>query len=51
MATASEFKDSLDHPVMFVVLISVAVICFTSILTWGAKAAGIPGLAALTQHP
>lgn len=46
-----EFRDSLDHPVVFVVLISIAVICMTSMFTWGAKAANLPGLAALTQHP
>lgn len=46
-----EFRDSLDHPVMFVLLMTVAVVCMASVISWGAKAAGAPGLAGLFQHP
>ncbi len=47
----AEFKDSLDHPVSFVFLMTIAVVCMAAILSWGAKAAGLPGPAGLLQHP
>lgn len=43
--------DALDHPVMFAFAMTLVVIGFASLITYGAKAAGWPGLAALSQHP
>lgn len=40
---AGEFRDSLDHPVFFVILLTVAVSCMAVIFSWGLKAAGLPG--------
>jgi len=51
MARGTEALDALDHPVVFVFFITLAVIGMTSILTWGFKRANMPGPAALTQHP
>lgn len=42
-------RDSLDHPVFFVIVITVAVVCMSSIASWGFKALGWPGPAALFQ--
>lgn len=44
-------RDSLDHPVFFVIVITVAVVCMASIFTWAFKAMNMPGPAALFQHP
>lgn len=43
--------DSLDHPVVFILFVSLAVCGMLAILTWGAKAAGWSGAAAVLQHP
>jgi len=43
--------EKFDHPVLFVLVLTVAVTCMASVLTWGAKAANLPGPAALFQHP
>lgn len=51
MAKRGEVMDALDHPIFFLVVISIGVVCMLSILTWGAKAAGLPGLSSLLQHP
>lgn len=47
----NEFVDALDHPIVFVILLTIAVASMMSIFTWGAKAANLPGPAALFQHP
>lgn len=44
-------RNELDHPVFFVVVITVAVVCMSAIFSWGFKAAGFPGPAGLFQHP
>ncbi len=46
-----EFLDSLDHPIVFVVLMMFAVLSLAAIFVWLFKAAGWPGPAALLQHP
>jgi hypothetical protein len=46
-----EFKDALDHPVSFVVLMTIAVVCMSALFSWGFKAAHLPGPAGLFQHP
>lgn len=51
MARMDELVDALDHPIFFLLVISIGVVCMLSILTWGAKAAGLPGPASLLQHP
>lgn len=38
-----ELRDSLDHPVFFVIVITIAVACMSVILAWALKAAGLPG--------
>lgn len=44
-------RDALDHPVFFLLVISIGVASVLALITWGAKAANLPGLAALAQHP
>jgi hypothetical protein len=43
--------EALDHPIMFVLFMMMAVVGLQSLITWGAKEAGLDGLAALVQHP
>lgn len=47
----SKLVEELDHPIPFVLAITIAVMCMSALLTWGFKAAGLPGPAALFQHP
>lgn len=44
-------RESLDHPIFFTLMIALTTVAWLSLITWGAKAAGLPGLAALAQHP
>lgn len=44
-------RDSLDHEITFVFFASLAILGALAFMTWGAKAANIPGLSSLTQHP
>lgn len=46
-----ELLDAADHPIIFVFLMTVAVMSMAAILTWIAKSANLPGPAALFQHP
>lgn len=46
-----EMLDSLDHPIFFTFFVALAVIAWMALITWFAKAANVPGLAALAQHP
>lgn len=43
--------DSLDHPIVFVILMMFAVVAMAAIFVWLFKAVGWPGPAALLQHP
>lgn len=43
--------DALDHPIVFVFFLTLAVIGMQSVLTWAFKSLNAPGPAALTQHP
>ncbi len=43
--------DGADHPIVFIFLVSIAVACMLSLMSWGAKAAGWPGPAHLFQTP
>jgi hypothetical protein len=40
---AGEVRDALDHPIFFVVVLTVCVMCFSAIVAWALKAAGLPG--------
>lgn len=51
MASRNEFLDALDHPVFFSLVIALTTVGWLALMTWGAKAANLPGPAALFQHP
>lgn len=51
MSTRSELADALDHPIFFTLVITIVVVAWMSIFTWAFKAMGLPGPAALMQHP
>ena len=38
-------RESLDHPIMFAVLITIVVFSLAAIIRWAAKAQNMPGLA------
>lgn len=42
---------AFDHPLLFVLFITMAVLGMQAAITWGAKSIGWNGLAALVQHP
>lgn len=44
-------RDALDHPVFFSLVIALTTVGWLAIMTWLAKAANLPGPAALLQHP
>ncbi len=46
-----ELAEALDHPIFFSIVITLVVVCWMAIFTWAAKAAHLPGPAALFQHP
>lgn len=46
-----EFLKKLDHPILFLVFLMLALKGTEAVVTWGAKKANLPGLAALVQHP
>lgn len=50
VATKEEVLDSLDHPIFFILVVAVAVAVVLAIFAWAAKAANVPGLAALFEH-
>lgn len=50
-ASREKVADALDHPIYFTFAITLCVIAWMAILTWGFKAANLPGPAALSQHP
>lgn len=51
MLAKGEIADALDHPIFFLIVLSIGVVCMLAILSWGAKAANLPGISALLQHP
>jgi hypothetical protein len=51
MADRENLASALDHPIFFSFVITLVVVGWMAILTWGAKAANLPGPAALFQHP
>jgi hypothetical protein len=38
-------RDSLDHPIVFVVFVTISVFALAAIIRWAAKAQNMPGLA------
>lgn len=50
-AKGNKVLDAMDHPIVFVFFMTLAVLGASALLTWGFKAAGLPGPAALAQHP
>lgn len=50
MADSGPLKG-LDHPIVFVFFMTLAVTGTASLITWGLKRAGLPGPAALFQSP
>lgn len=51
MADGKKVLDGLDHPIVFVLFMTFAVCGTMALLTWAFKAAGMPGPAAMVQHP
>jgi hypothetical protein len=51
MASKNEVLNALDHPIVFTFLLALVVAAWLALITWGAKAVGLPGLAAFAQHP
>lgn len=51
MARSHAMAEALDHPIFFSFVIALTTVGWLAILTWGAKAANLPGPAALLQHP
>lgn len=41
----------LDHPLLFIVFVTMAVLGTQAALTWGFKAVGWNGAATFVQHP
>lgn len=46
-----ELADALDHPIFFLFVVSLGVVSMLALMSWGAKAAGLPGVSMLLQHP
>ena len=46
-----EFLKRLDHPLLFLLFLFMALKGFEAAVTWGAKSLGWNGLAQLAQHP
>jgi hypothetical protein len=43
--------NNFKHPLLFVIFAGMAILGLQSLVTWGAKEAGLNGLAAIVQHP
>lgn len=46
-----DMLEKLDHPLLFLLFLLLALKGMEAFLTWAFKAAGLPGPAALIQHP
>jgi len=44
-------REELDHPLFFLLVVTLGVMAMSSLITWGAKASGLHGVAAVTQNP
>jgi membrane-bound ClpP family serine protease len=46
-----DWHETLDHPLVFLVVITLGVMAMSSLFTAGAKSTGLFGVASLSQHP
>jgi membrane-bound ClpP family serine protease len=46
-----DWRETLDHPLVFLVVVTLGVMAMSSLFTAGAKATGLFGVASLSQHP
>lgn len=46
-----EFAKKLDHPLLFLLFLLLALKGTEAFITWGAKKLGFTGLASLVQNP
>lgn len=46
-----DWHETLDHPLVFLIVITIGVMAMSSLFTWGGKATGLYGVASLSQHP
>lgn len=46
-----EFLQRLDHPLLFLFFLLIALKGLEAVLTWGFKSIHLDGAAALMQHP
>ena len=46
-----EWRETMDHPLVFLIVITIGVMAMSSLFTWGAKSTGFFGVASLSQHP
>ena len=46
-----ELASALDHPIFFSLVITLGVVALMAVFTWILKSVGLPGAAALYQHP
>jgi hypothetical protein len=51
MKNFADFVKSLDHPIVFLLFLWMALQGFSALVTWLAKAANMQGLAVMAQHP
>lgn len=40
-------REALDHPIFFLVLVTIGVFAMAAVFRWGLKAANLPGAAAV----
>ena len=45
------WRETFDHPLFFLIIITVGVMAMSSLITAGAKATGLHGVATLMQNP
>jgi hypothetical protein len=48
---SAKLVEALDHPIIFILFVTLAVCGMSTMLTWGFKSLGWSGPAAVVQHP
>jgi hypothetical protein len=46
-----DWHETMDHPLVFLIVITIGVMAMSSLITFGAKRSGLYGVASLSQHP
>lgn len=46
-----EWRETMDHPLVFLIVITLGVMAMSSIFTWAGKSTGLYGVASISQHP